>query len=1366
MSEFRFPWFRGGDKKTPRPGAVEVVRADLALTWLAEAWQARVCSDAGVALGRALAGDRICLHLPDGVGDSLGTIGRAAETRVPFLVWTSVRDTADLPALAATGAIVSVARSVQDLVDLSVELRWISERTLLPAVVAYEGRSLGHAIQDVIVPDLGEVRRLFESPEARRPSAGGSEEVLFGPTRTAVPGWFDFDRPLGTDGRSDGASGAAGRLAAALYLNADLLAFPDALTPLGLEQEPVWVGGKADAPEAIVAIGAMTEDLLGVAEAEQRRIVALRRIAPFPAAACARALHGAKSVLVWSAESGSSILTAMVQDALRRHGDERAEVTHWIASMGEMPLRPADVSEALARAPRGKRGNGRGDSGANRNGSVGASAIVGWDLAPREPARPHREALHAGLRREHAEAVELGISASSPSSATAGGSAGRGGKQDAKRGSGGADAAQSVRILARPGLSYLHEVAGILHGILGGHVRSREVETAVGPRELLVALPENEPVDWMEWAQRPHSADVVLPDDVVSLLRGAQTEGEPDWKVDANTLGTVLALLAARRSDLGAKLAERPIRSHLAQRLKEFEPDDRAKRTEALVLAMNTVAERLAAGGAGSADTSTGTPRDTVRVLAAEAPAALGEVTGDGSIIDPARSWQQAVRPWEEDGLASLVPEPGRIAGARPVLTTAFLRSQPTVSSPDAPLPTFDMSTCTGCSACWSVCPESAIQAQALSPAQLLEQAMDKAGGSAGALRRGARQIAQSVASKIQESESAAIALQEIVRAAVVEWIEKNGPQGDDERNALLGAAETVASIAATPARGRTDVFWTDAAEKNRTLLGIAVDPDACTSCGLCAVVCEPESVQMGPRGPRTDWAELQSTGDTSGAVIHAAEATLGVVPARMLSRYVTQSFAGRRDLPGSLGALALRWVVTAIEAIHQPRVIEHRQSLASLADRLGERIRGQLADSVPVGDLDALANAIAGAGRNADLEGVAHGLRTATESGKLDGTSLSRVVEIARRIHDLRWKEDTGCLGAGRARLGLVATSGVEWVSRFPSHPIFGPLRAETADDAVKVWAGLVASHADRAGREAAVCREAERIVTSRDAAPESPDALALPWKELTTEERRVVPPIVLVAREEELVSHLGEIAQVLRDGGAAGVLALSNSGSTGLSPWPLLAAVGSVGAAVQSSPVCPEHLGPALVELLEAGHPFFLRVLASEPAEASEPRSAYDAAVHAVSSGSFPLYVYRPDRPFGQSVEVAEQSLEAAANANSPEWAELAPWLPVGMGGGEGFAGAAGSGDGAGSAAAASGVGGGASQADLDRVRKETEAELVGRLTERLAQMWKMQRTKSESTGTPSGAGATGSGTQAATSGAESGSGASASRNGAQAE
>ncbi|MEZ4651243.1 MAG: 4Fe-4S binding protein, partial [Candidatus Eisenbacteria bacterium] len=731
--------------------------------------------------------------------------------------------------------------------------------------------------------------------------------------------------------------------------------------------------------------------------------------------------------------------------------------------------------------------------------------------------------------------------------------------------------------------------------------------------------------------------------------------------------------------------------------------------------------------------------------------------------------WQQAVRPWEEDGLASLVPEPGRIAGARPVLTTAFLRSQPTVSSPDAPLPTFDMSTCTGCAACWSVCPESAIQAQAISPAQLLEQAMDRAGAAAGSLRRGARQIAQGVARRIEESESSAVAMQDVLRAALAEWIEKNGPQGEDERSALLGAAETVASIAAVPERGRTELFWTGVPEKNRTLLGLAVDPDACTSCGLCAVVCESESVQMGPRGPRPDWAELQSSGDTSGAVIHAAEDALGVIPARMLSRYVTQSFAGRRDLPGSLGALALRWVVTAIEAVHQPRVIEHRQTLASLAERLGERIRGQLADSVPVGDLDALASAIAGAGRNADLEAVAHGLRTATQSGKLDGDALARVVEIARRIHDLRWKEDTGCLGAGRARLGIVATSGVEWVTRFPSHPIFGPLRAETADDAVRVWAGLVASHADRAGREAALRREAERIVTSRDAVPAPLESLTLTWNELTAEERRVVPPIVLVAREEELVRHLGEIAQVLREGGAAGVLALTNSGAVSsgmsagtvgagagrgagaLSPWPMFAAVGSAGAAVQSSPVRPDHLGAALTQLLEAGQSFFLRALAPDPGEAAEPRSAYDAAVRAVESGAFPLYVYHPDRPFLTAVEVAEESLANAGamagatagtsgraggdgtgttTGSATDWAELTPWLPLGAGvegGGPAGGGVGGRGaDSAGSGAPAEG----ATRADLDRVRRETEAELVGRLTERLAQMWKMQRTQATET------------------------------------
>jgi hypothetical protein len=386
------------------------------------------------------------------------------------------------------------------------------------------------------------------------------------------------------------------------------------------------------------------------------------------------------------------------------------------------------------------------------------------------------------------------------------------------------------------------------------------------------------------------------------------------------------------------------------------------------------------------------------------------------------------------------------------------------------------------------------------------------------------------------------------------------------------------------------------------------------------------------------------------------------------------------------------------------------------------------------VGDLDALAAAISGAGRDADLEALAHGLRTADSSGRLDGSRLARLVEIARLIHNLRWREDTGSLGAGRARLGLVTTAGVDWISRFPSHPAFAPLRAESSEDAVQVWAGLVAAHAERAGREAALVREGERLVTTRDADPVTADQLALSWAELRPEERRVIPPIVLVARESELASHLGEIAEVLRQGGPAGILALSggedaNVGNHALSPWMLLGAAGANAAVVQSSPVCFAHLGASLFDFMEKGTPFFLRLLAPEPGESAAPRSAYDIALQEVESGRYPLFSYDPGKAFSEAVTLDALSLRrASSHSGDPFWAELVPWIPIPPPVTEGVEPAAPS---------------AATEADFERVRRETEAALVQRLTDRLAHMWQAQRRASA--GSNGAATPVGGGTQA---------------------
>lgn len=1265
MSELRFPWQRSRPETAPaRPGSVEVLRAETALAWLDATWDARVEREAAVGFGRALAGDRVTVDARDGIGAGLGILRRAADTRVPLLARVAIEDTALLSALAATGALVAVARSLQDLLDLSLELRWLSERALLPAVLAYEGTLGNAAIQDLVLPDAAEILRLF--PRGSRPSSSRTEEVLFGAVRSAVPAWFDFDRPVGTDGRGVGAAGAVARIAARAFLDVpETEAATEALAALGLDTRPVIVAGRSDAPVAVVLVGTAAEDVLAAKGANEHRLVILRRIAPFPGEACARALAGARVVSVWTAEADPSALTTSVRASLQSGGAERMAIGHLTAGVGGLALRPADVEEAFARLV----GKGKG------NGSLPTDGLLGWALAPEDPSRPHRDALHAALRRDHPEAVGRAVVAprGNPAAAPSGGER-RGGNHDPVN--------EALRVLARPGISWLDEAAGLLQGLLGGTVRSRLVETARGEREFLqVARTAAE----FDWCRTDGPIDLHLPEDLGDL--GVAGEEAVGWAEDARVLGAVIAEIAARRSDLAPQLAERPLRSLLAQRLLALEPDARAQRTEALVAG---VAAQLARRAQREPTASAVLPE-------AEPPAALGQLGGDGTLIDPARAWHQAIRPWEESGPDSLVPEPGRIASARPVLATAFLRC-----SLGENLPAIDLGVCTGCAACWSVCPESAIQAHADTPARLVEQALDAAGSAAAPLRRGARPIAQNLTRLVAEAEPGCLDLASLVHRVGSEWVEKNAAEA--QRATLDSALDAVVLTAGGP-RARTEVFWEGVGEKHRSLLTLAVDPEACTSCGLCVQVCAPQAIRLrpAPADARAAWRSVQACPDTPGAVIAAVEEKLGLVPARLLSRHITQSFAGRREVPGSLGALSVRWVVSALEAGRQPKVMELRASLASLGERLAERIRSQVAESLPVHDLGALAAAISGAGERADLEALAHGLGAAEQAGRLDGGRLARIVDVARGIQDLRWKEDTGVLGAGRARFGLVVTPGVDWLAHFPAHPAFAPLRVEVAEDAVRVFAGLVLAQAERAGVEIALRREAERIVTSREAEPRSTPS-ALSWSELTAEERATVPPVVLVAREEEIASQLGILAEVLRGGGPAGVVILaSDPVGAMIAPYSLLAAAGRSAVALQSSPVRPSHLGSALAPVVAAGRAFLLRLLAPEPADREEGTAAYARASAAVAEGRFPLFVYDPERSMVEAIVIEAESLARPdVRTGSAVWAELSPWVPR-------------------PPVESTGSSAPTGAAELERVRRETETQLVERLTNRLAEMWK---------------------------------------------
>jgi len=989
--------------------------------------------------------------------------------------------------------------------------------------------------------------------------------------------------------------------------------------------------------------------------------------------------------------------------------------------LGGLPLRGADVAALGRRLLERSKGKGEEERRTTFYLGVGSGDDTGAD-----DRYPTRQALLDGLERSYPGLSRLGVRA-----ATGAGPELR------------PEGAFTVAVHRPAGAAgeLAGEVAGLLRNLLAGHLRTRpavgwegwgagRVDTvthAPAPfpdpgddlaAEVAVVLPPADPASVLR--RVGEGGALLVPGGAGSAAfagelrrvageRGVRVyvAGGPSDRSDSSDacdlsdnsdlfLGALAGVLAAEGR------AEVTLRRLLEARRRMLEERGLEGDT------VETRLDRLQAGFEGFREVEPSAAPAAVAPGADETPvpAALRRLGRGGSpIADPASLHGRAGILYREGAEAELTPDPFLAAGALPPFTAA-LRSAPPAGV--GPLPAFDPAPCTGCGDCWSVCPDGAVVPVVAGAAALLDRGMELArrrGGSVDKLRmvtsKLAAQVEKAAAGGWQGGTAA-----ELFDAAFDPLLERMKLPADRKagiREAYLAVRDELAKLPVA----RTDPFFGGGGddEKGGELLALGIDPDACKRCGLCVAACEPDALTLpvgeaggaGGEAARVAGAvelrrlldELPETGD--GTVERACgHPEVGPLAGALLSPAARRITAGRDGAEAGSGeGLAVRRLLGVV-AHH---LEERRRGLIStvekLQEELSEAIHGGLSHALPDRDLDALARGLDALGHpDADLAELTARVETAFETERVDVARTRRLVASAQALADLGWRLRSGDGGLGRAPFGVVAALGdgpasaPGWSVTFPHHPFAVPVTVDATGDAAALARGILEGQLRETVEIVRALRRARLELDRPKEAPRLARELdLLGWSDLTDDERRYAPPLLLVAPEAilagaglaDLLAALGDRRPLLvaaladPDAGDEGAAATGTVPSCIVPSFELLLAAAGVPGTVlaQSSIADPDQLAASVAAALDGGGPALLRIHAPSPRRRGlAADGAVDHARRALESGAFVTFLLRPEDPGRPILEGLAAGVGAELESAELESGEAPTQVDVGAG------------------------------------------------------------------------------------------------------
>lgn len=484
--------------------------------------------------------------------------------------------------------------------------------------------------------------------------------------------------------------------------------------------------------------------------------------------------------------------------------------------------------------------------------------------------------------------------------------------------------------------------------------------------------------------------------------------------------------------------------------------------------------------------------------------------------------------------------DPFQAMPTMPPATAAF--GQATANRTQVPV--LDTGKCTGCADCAVHCPHSAIPPLVLDLEAYIRSGIKLAQANGEVitqlfpqvknLAKAANKIVDAIL-QLKDEASNSLTLQDVLSPAFAAFAEQTKLEGEKleastkEINAILAAVGSYAVVASPN-------HFNDGSKE---LFSLAIDPNACTGCGICANVCSDGALNLATETDalRTDinrqfglWEQFPDThSDTLQRLM--GDADYPSLNALMLSRNFYMGLTGATGSEGSSAKTMIHAVGAVAEAIIQPAYRVLLQQIDARIEGISAILKKEMSEALP----DIGAN---GSGLSLDKLTTAkisldEILERQTEKGKsklLDKAVLQRKLDLLKELGDLKDLIISGASGVGRARFGIALDASLAKLSQFPLNSFTVPVICFDGSS-VEMTKGLIHGHIRHFLDNMKVLRRAEMEgAKAYNPVLHDHQLAALQWSDLSNDEKSFAPPLLLIARNS-LIENKGaqQLAQLL---------------------------------------------------------------------------------------------------------------------------------------------------------------------------------------------------------------------------------------------
>ncbi len=485
-------------------------------------------------------------------------------------------------------------------------------------------------------------------------------------------------------------------------------------------------------------------------------------------------------------------------------------------------------------------------------------------------------------------------------------------------------------------------------------------------------------------------------------------------------------------------------------------------------------------------------------------PAILDGSDVQDGIGDPGRFWEQVCHLYRTgtDGIA----DPFAAISAIPAATST-IRDMTDVRFE---VPKFIPANCTGCSQCWTQCPDTAIPGVVNTVEEVIATAINTISNGVSFDR--VRQIIPHLGRESRRIMKGVpfTTFADVLSTAYKTVVDKL--KLNPERRTALDSdfAAVFSAISDFPLAKTAPFFDVPESKEKGTggLLSITVNPETCKGCNICVDVCPDDALITVKQDEevverlRHNWKVWEHLPDTDDRYIKVAsiEEGIGVLPSLLLKKQNYRSMLGGDGACMGCGEkTVIHLVLSAVNALMLPRVKNYLARLDELIDALDAKARQLLAS-------------------DADLETVGQ----ISSNGDIDipltetkHRSVERITDIIRDLKDLHWRYAEGPSGKGRATCGIANATGCSsvWGSTYPYNPYPVPWVNHLFQDAPSIAIGIFEGHMRKMADGFVAVRRAE-LELSGEYDPETHDPFLgrFDWRQFTDEEFSMCPPIFAV--------------------------------------------------------------------------------------------------------------------------------------------------------------------------------------------------------------------------------------------------------------